>query len=86
MSLQPSSQVFYTLESIALQLKEKEIHTEFYFTVNFRSLMNFICLRTHPAAQYEIRQYAEAIRDMTRPRIPLCFEAYESHVLAKEDR
>ncbi|GAB4312675.1 MAG: FAD-dependent thymidylate synthase [Candidatus Sumerlaeia bacterium] len=56
-------------------------YTEFYFTVNFRSLMNFINLRSSPEAQYEIRVYAEAIRDMVRPRIPLCFEAYELFIL-----
>lgn len=56
-------------------------YTEFYFTVNFRSLMNFINLRSHDTAQYEIRVYAQAMRDMVRPRIPLCFEAYEQFIL-----
>lgn len=34
------------------------IYTKFWFTVNARSLMNFLMLRNHPAAQWEIHQYA----------------------------
>ena len=56
-------------------------YTEFYWTINFRSLMNFMNLRTHPSAQFEIRKYAEAIRDIIAPRIPICFEAFEKYIL-----
>lgn len=36
-------------------------YTEFYWTVNFRSLMNFLSLRNHEHAQPEIQAYAQAI-------------------------
>ena len=37
------------------------IYTSFWWTVNARSLMNFLSLRTAPTAQFEIREYAHAI-------------------------
>ena len=40
------------------------LYTEFYYTTNLRSLMNFLKLRTDIHAQYEIRQYAFAIMDI----------------------
>lgn len=36
-------------------------YTEFIFTCNLHSLMNFLKLRLHPGAQHEIRAYAEAL-------------------------
>ena len=36
------------------------LYTEFYWSVNARSLMNFLSLRNAAAAQHEIRVYAEA--------------------------
>ena len=37
------------------------IYTEFYWTVSLQALANFIKLRTHEGAQYEIRCYADAL-------------------------
>lgn len=37
------------------------LYTEFYFTCNARSLMNFIELRSQQTAMWEIRKYAEAM-------------------------
>ena len=36
-------------------------YTEFYWTINARSLMNFVSLRAAETAQREIRRYAEAV-------------------------
>jgi len=36
-------------------------YTEFFWTVNFRSLANFITLRSHEHAQKEIQEYADAL-------------------------
>ena len=41
-------------------------YTEFYWTVNARSLMNFVSLRNAETAQREIRRYAEAVRAVPR--------------------
>ena len=49
-------------------------YTQFYWTVNARSLMNFVSLRNSEFAQLEIRRYAEAVeaffaeRDAGDPR------------------
>ena len=59
-------------------------YTEFYWTINFRSLMNFIALRTDPTAQLEIRRYAEAIKEMIKDIIPVTLEAFEENVLSKK--
>ena len=41
-------------------------YTEFYWTVNMRSLMNFLSLRADSHAQWEIQQYALAIAEYFR--------------------
>lgn len=52
------------------------IYTEFYFTVNCRSLMNFLSLRNADNALYEIRQYAIAIESMFKDLMPITYEAF----------
>jgi thymidylate synthase (FAD) len=39
-------------------------YTEVYWTASFQAIMNFIELRDEPTAQWEIRQYAKAIKEM----------------------
>jgi thymidylate synthase (FAD) len=51
------------------------IYTEFYWTVSLQALVNFIHLRQHPGAQYEIRLYADALESLTRQVVPVSFEA-----------
>ena len=58
-------------------------YTEFFWTVNFRSLMNFLKLRMHESAQYEIRVYADAIAGMARRAVPISYEAFEQFVLSR---
>lgn len=41
-------------------------YTEFYMTGNLRNYFHFLNLRLHEHAQYEIRVYAEAMRDILR--------------------
>lgn len=50
--------------------------TQFYWTVNSRSLMNFINLRADVDAQYEIRQYAEAHAQFFKLKSPWTYEAF----------
>lgn len=40
------------------------IYTEFYWTVNARSLMNFLSLRNHANAQREIQEFAHAVQSI----------------------
>ncbi|MGC9974700.1 MAG: FAD-dependent thymidylate synthase [Gaiellaceae bacterium] len=53
-------------------------YTEFFWTTNARSLMNFLSLRNAEAAQREIRRYAEAIESLFAERMPLTHAAFVS--------
>lgn len=53
--------------------------TQFYWTVNARSLMNFLSLRTDDAAQRDIREYANAVLEVSRGAMPVTFEAWEKN-------
>lgn len=51
-------------------------YTEFYWTVNARSLMNFISLRAHETAQREIQRYAEACETFLAEKMPVTYKAF----------
>jgi thymidylate synthase (FAD) len=51
------------------------IYTEFYWTVSLQALVNFIHLRKHEGAQYEIRLYADALEKLASRVVPVSFEA-----------
>jgi len=51
-------------------------YTEFYWTVNARSLMNFLSLRNSETAQREIRRYAEACEQFLEAKMPVTYAAF----------
>lgn len=51
-------------------------YTQFYWTVNARSLMNFFKLRLANHAQWEIQQYAKAMLDYFSLKLPWTTEAF----------
>jgi thymidylate synthase (FAD) len=51
-------------------------YTEFYWTVNARSLMNFVSLRAAETAQREIRRYAEACERFLEAKMPVTYAAF----------
>ena len=53
-------------------------YTEFVWTVNARSLMNFISLRNEDNAQYEIQQYAIAIEECFKNQMPVTHDAFQN--------
>lgn len=55
------------------------LYTQLYWTVNARSLMNFLNLRLGEDAQWEIRQYALSIKDMFRESMPMTHDAWEEN-------
>lgn len=55
------------------------LYSEFYFTVNARSLMNFLSLRTAQDAQYEIREYAYVLEDIFKEKMLLTWNAWNSN-------
>jgi thymidylate synthase (FAD) len=52
------------------------IYTQFYWTLNARSLMNFLSLRNAETAQYEIRVYAQAIERFFAEQMPITHECF----------
>lgn len=56
-------------------------YSEMYATTDLRNLFHFLKLRLNPAAQWEIRQYAQAILDLIRPLFPIAVEAFEDYCL-----
>ena len=59
------------------------LYTLYYWTVNSRSLMNFLKLRLDTAAQPEIREYAKALLEIFRETMPVTAKAFEEKVMPK---
>jgi len=60
------------------------LYTQFYWTINARALQNFLYLRLEEHAQYEIRQYADAIAQIFQEKMPWTYEAFQAHVIRNE--
>ncbi|MDD5737305.1 MAG: FAD-dependent thymidylate synthase, partial [Candidatus Omnitrophica bacterium] len=60
------------------------IYTLYYWTVNARSLMNFLKLRLDKGAQPEIREYAKALLRIFRDTMPVTAKAFEEKIMPKE--
>lgn len=52
-------------------------YSHMFATVDLLNLMKFLTLRDHGHAQMEIRVYAEAMRELVRPIVPVCISAWE---------
>ena len=57
-------------------------YSHMFASVNLLNLLKFLTLRCHSHAQYEIRVYAEAMRELIRPIVPVCVTAWESGLSA----
>jgi len=65
-------------------------YTNWYWSINLRSLMNFMTLRCDSHSQWEIRQYANTIAGIVQQVVPEAFEAwidyeYCSHKLSRQE-
>lgn len=56
------------------------LYTEFYWQMDLHNCMRFLHLRTDSHAQYEIREFAEAIGKCVKAVAPMAYEAYEEHL------
>ena len=54
-------------------------YTKAYWTIDLRNLLHFLGLRMDSHAQWEIRQYAQAIGDITRQWAPISYQAFEDY-------
>jgi thymidylate synthase (FAD) len=55
------------------------MYTRMKWTVNLRSLFNFLSLRNHEHAQQEIADYAVVVEELASRRVPLAFEYFVAH-------
>lgn len=60
-------------------------YTQFYWTINARSLMNFVTLRADVHAQWEIQQYAEALAAYFQEKMPWTYDAFLKSVWRGEN-
>jgi thymidylate synthase (FAD) len=63
-------------KEIARNVLPVAIYTQFYWTVNARSLMNFVSLRNAETAQREIRRYGAAVEALFARCMPITHAAF----------
>jgi thymidylate synthase (FAD) len=63
-------------KEVARNVLPVAIYTQFYWTVNARSLMNFLSLRNAVTAQREIRRYADAVERLFAGKMPITHAAF----------
>jgi thymidylate synthase (FAD) len=56
-------------------------YTEAYWKIDLHNLFHFLSLRMDSHAQYEIRQYANAIFNLIKPVVPVACQAFEDYRL-----
>lgn len=62
----------------------QNLYTQYYGTTNLHNLLKFISLRSHPGAQWEIQQVANACLNIALKHFPVATEAYiEKHISEK---
>jgi thymidylate synthase (FAD) len=57
------------------------LYTEWYWQIDLHNLFRFIQLRIDPHAQFEIREYARVILDITRAVAPAACASFVNHIL-----
>lgn len=55
-------------------------YSHMFWKVNLRNLFHFMTLRCDAHAQYEIRVYANAMRELIRPIVPVAVSAWENEI------
>ncbi len=59
------------------------VYTEFIWTVNAWSLMNWLAKRSHKSAQWEHRQYALSVLQLYEEAMPATAAAFKEYVLGR---
>ncbi len=57
------------------------LYTQWYWQMDLHNLFHFLALRLDPHAQWEIRQYAEAMAGIARAVAPQAYSSFENHHL-----
>lgn len=63
-------------KEVARMVLPVNIYTQFYWTINARSLMNFISLRSDEQAMFEIRQYSQALEKLFEEKMPVTYKFF----------
>ena len=63
-------------KEVARQVLPLNLYSQMYLSVNTRSLMNLINLRTEHTAQYEIKEVAKQMESHFADRMPITYSAY----------
>jgi len=63
-------------KEVARNVLPVAIYTQYFWTVNARSMMNFLSLRAAETAQREIRRYAEAVEVFFAREMPITHAAF----------
>ena len=66
-------------KEVARMVLPVNIYTQYYWSVNARSLMNFLSLRNDEHALWEIQQYAAAVEDLFAQEMPITYTAFTSN-------
>ena len=54
-------------------------YTQWYWKIDLHNLMHFLGLRLDAHAQYEIRVFGEAMAQIVKDAVPICYEAFEDY-------
>ena len=66
-----------TGKEIARAILPLNFYTEVVWTASLQAVLNFITLRSHEGSQYEIRLYAEAVKELVAKIAPITLKAWE---------
>jgi len=66
-------------KEMARMVLPANLYTQFYVTLNVRSMMNFLSLRSADDAQWEIRQYSLAMQQIFKNHMPMTYAAWEAN-------
>jgi thymidylate synthase (FAD) len=66
----------------ARSILPQNMMTTFYCTMNLRNCLHFLSLRMDKHAQWEIRQYANAIHEMLVEHYPNVMEAFDKGLIS----
>lgn len=64
---------------IARTVLPVNMYTEWYWKIDLRNAFNFLKLRMDHHAQYETRQYANAVYEICSVRFPVIMQAFDKH-------
>ncbi len=57
------------------------LYTEWYWKIDLNNLFHFLRLRLDSHSQYEIREYALAISEIVKKKVPISWEAFKDYQL-----